>query len=235
MSAVGSDGDARARRRILIVEHESDSGAVMLGDRAEALGYELEVVTPEAGIPQSSAGSAAVVVMGASPGVNDAHIQSWFADELALLRDAHQRNVPVLGVCFGAQALAVALGGRVTPAREAEIGWFTVETCDASLVEAGPWFEWHVDAITPPPGAAVVARSRVCVQAYTIGRHLGVQFHPEVTQIEVGSWAAGEQEVLDRIGLSAEDLVAETRERAAEARARADRLFDRFLLHAGLA
>lgn len=234
MALVGSDASDQPVRRILVIEHESDSGAAMLGERALAQGFELDVVTPETGIPRSSARYAAVVAMGASPSVNDGDIRWWFEAELALLRHADENRVPILGVCFGAQALAVALGGSVNRASEPEIGWFTVDTSDESLIEAGPWFEWHVDAIVPPPEATVLATTRVCVQAFMIGPHLAVQFHPEVTEVEVGAWSADDGATLAGLGLRGDDLVAETRARSTEARRRAEQLFDRFLVHSGI-
>ena len=231
ISSMGSDVNGQPARRILVIEHESDSGAAMLGDRAIEQGFALDVVTPETGIPRSSAGYAAVVTMGASPSVNDGDIRWWFEDELALLRDADENHVPILGVCFGAQALAVALGGSVERASEPEIGWYTVETSDDSLIEPGPWFEWHVDAIAPPPEATVLAATRVCVQAFVIGPHLAVQFHPEVTEVEVGAWSADDRATLAGLGLQGDDLVDETRARSTEACRRAGQLFDRFLAH----
>ena len=216
------------------MEHESDSGASLLAERARHHGFELHVVTPTTAIPRSAAGYAAVMAMGASASVNDAAIDAWFADELALLRDADARGVPVLAVCFGAQALAVALGGSVARASRPEVGWFGVDTTRPDLIEPGPWFEWHADAITPPAAATVLATTGVCVQAYAIGPHLAVQFHPEVTTVEVGSWAAGGAPELVPLGLVGDTLVDETRRCAPEARERADRLFDRFLAYAGL-
>jgi GMP synthase-like glutamine amidotransferase len=220
--------------RILVVEHEADSGAVMLGERAAQLGFELVVATPERGIPRSAEGYTALLVMGASPSVNDEHIQEWFQDEVDMLRDADRRSIPVFGVCFGAQALAVALGGSVTRATQAEIGWFDVCSSAPDLIPPGPWMEWHVDAITPPEGAEIVATTALCVQAYTLGKHLAVQFHPEVTECEISQWAESDTETLARLGLDAASLVAETRRQLPDARVRADRLFDAFLRHGGL-
>jgi GMP synthase-like glutamine amidotransferase len=131
--------------------------------------------------------------------------------------------VPVLGVCFGAQSLAVALGGSVVRAARWERGWMAVATDDPDLVPSGPWFQWHEDAILPPPGATVVARTDLCVQAFTIGPHLAVQFHPEVTDIQVASWATDAEDP------QRDELVARTRAELPAARARAAALLDRFL------
>jgi GMP synthase (glutamine-hydrolysing) len=83
----------------------------------------------------------------------------WLARELVLLRDAADAGVPVLGICFGAQLLARALGGRAMRGQTPEIGWFPVRTRDRALVEEGRWLQWHYDTFAPPPGAALIADS----------------------------------------------------------------------------
>ena len=93
---------------------------------------------------------------------------------------ADRAGVPVLGICFGAQAMCVALGGRVEAMPDKEIGWFTVDSADEDAVPAGPWLEFHEDRCLLPAGATVLARNDSAVQAFRIGRHLAVQFHPEV-------------------------------------------------------
>lgn len=221
--------------RLLAVVHEADSGPALLGDAARNRG--IEVVEMTAGpqsvpIPTSIDGFDLLLVLGASPSVNDVGIAPWFDREIALIRDADAHNVPILGVCFGAQALAVALGGSVARATEPEIGWFEVNTTDPDLVEPGPWLEWHVDAITPPPGATTIATTKTCVQAYTVGPHVAVQFHPEVTDGNVTSWCAGDAKTVARLGLDGPGIVERTRIEVPEATLRAQRLFDRFLRRA---
>jgi GMP synthase-like glutamine amidotransferase len=216
-------------RRILAIEHESDSGPAMLAERAEELGFEVTVINAHNGVPTSIDGFDGLLVMGAVPSVNDADIQHWFQPELALLRDADAKAIPIFGVCFGAQALAVALGGSVHRAAEPEIGWFEMETTDSELVPAGPFFEWHVDAIQPPVDAIVIARTPVCVQAYRIRKHLAVQFHPEVTDVQIGEWADSDPETLAALGLSKAGLLESTATQFPAARHRANALCDHFL------
>jgi GMP synthase-like glutamine amidotransferase len=225
---------ANACRRLLVIEHESDSGPAMLAERAEELGFAVTLINAHDGVPETIDGYDALLVMGAVPSVNDADIQHWFQPEIALLRDADAKSIPIFGVCFGAQALAVALGGSVTRSLEPEIGWFVMETNDPTLVPTGPFFEWHVDAITPPPDANVIARTPVCVQAYTVRNHLAVQFHPEVTDVQVGDWADGDSEVLAALGLSKHMLLRATEAQFPAARQRANALFDSFCDRGGL-
>ena len=89
--------------------------------------------------------------------------------------------MPVLGLCYGGQVLAAVLGAEVGPAPVAELGWRAIETDDAELVPAGPWLEWHFERFCTPPGAIELARTADAPQAFRIGPHLGVQFHPEAT------------------------------------------------------
>jgi GMP synthase-like glutamine amidotransferase len=223
-----------ACKQLLVIEHESDSGPAMLADRAVAVGFEITQINAHDGVPASIAGYDALLVMGAVPSVNDAAIQTWFQPEIDLIRDADRSGVPVFGVCFGAQALAVALGGSVTRAAEPEIGWFTMETTDPKIIPPGPFFEWHVDAISPPLGATILARTSVCVQAFTIGKHLAVQFHPEVTNVEIGEWAESDAKVLGGLGLSGTIFLEQAASEFPAARDRANKLFDQFLANGGL-
>ena len=84
----------------------------------------------------------------------------WIGPERALIAGAVTAGIPVLGVCFGGQLLAQALGGEVTRATRPEIGWYLIETSDPDRIPPGPWLEWHEDAFTAPPGSEAVARSR---------------------------------------------------------------------------
>ena len=113
----------------------------------------------------------------------------WVAEEIEWLRAADAAGLPMLGICFGAQALASALGGSVHRLPKPEIGWVTVETRDADRLPAGPWMAWHEDGFTLPPLAYELASNAFGVQSFCHCRHLAVQFHPEVTAAIVADWA----------------------------------------------
>src|SRR2546423_4368836 len=130
------------------------------------------------------------------------------------LRDATEADVPILGVCFGGQILARVLGGEVFRSDKEEIGWLPIGTLQPDLVPEGPWFQWHFDVFTPPPGAMVVAENAIGAQAYVIGRSLGLQFHPEVTTDIMDSWVRTYRHELDAHGVDPDGLLAETHERA---------------------
>jgi GMP synthase-like glutamine amidotransferase len=149
--------------------------------------------------------------------------------ECALVRDAVKAGVPVLGLCYGAQVIATALGGRVAHAPEPEIGLVEVETVDESLVPSGPWWEFHLDVINPPPGSSVVARNGCGIQAFVTDKTLGVQFHPEVLPETLDDWASRYPRLVIGAGTTREDIVARARAAQDRSRRAAHHLVDAFL------
>ncbi len=152
---------------------------------------------------------------------------SWIPDEIATLRAAVAKGVPVLGLCFGGQALSVALGGGSERLERPEIGWLEIDS-DDERVPRGPWLHYHFEVMTPPPGAQELARSPAGIAAFALGPHLGVQFHPEVDAEIVKRWAQNDSE-LPTVGLTPEKLAAESARHAPAAREQAFQLFDRWL------
>jgi GMP synthase-like glutamine amidotransferase len=152
------------------------------------------------------------------------------AGELALLRAAVGADVPVLGLCFGGQALAAALGAAVERAPVPELGWVEIESDEPEVVPPGPWLSWHFDRFALPDGAVELARTPAAIQAFRHGRHLGVQFHPESTPEIVLGWAHADTERLAALGHGdGAHLIAATPDRRAAARTAAFALFDGFL------
>jgi GMP synthase-like glutamine amidotransferase len=146
-----------------------------------------------------------------------------------LMERAVEQDVAVLGVCFGGQLLAKVLGGQAFRASESEIGWIPVRTHDPELVSEGPWFQWHFDSFTTPPGARLIAETDAGPQAFVSGRHLGVQFHPEVTPEIMDGWVRIYRHELDDEGVDPDALLEETNRRAKESREASRRLLHRFV------
>jgi GMP synthase-like glutamine amidotransferase len=153
----------------------------------------------------------------------------WVANELDWIRRAVGAGVPVLGICFGAQALAVALGGSVERLPAPENAWIEVDTDDPVRIPPGPWLALHQDGITPPPLAYELARNRTGAQAFSIGRHLGVQFHPEATPPILRGWI---DDKADSLGVARERLLTQARELRRAAAAAALALFESFAAQA---
>lgn len=128
-----------------------------------------------------------VIVMGGPMSVNDESIHPWLVDEKRFLRQAMDRHVPIVGVCLGAQLIASALGARVYPGREKEIGWFDIEGLPTPSALRLPdrlrVLHWHGETFDLPRNAVHLARSAVCEnQAFQYGDNvIGLQFHLEAT------------------------------------------------------
>jgi GMP synthase-like glutamine amidotransferase len=221
--------------RALVIQHDGDAPGGLVSAWLSELGADEDVCRiPADGRSPDPRAYDLVVSLGSEKSAYDEDVP-WVGHEVALLRDAVRADVPVLGICFGSQILARALGGQALRARQSEIGWVRIHTDDPALIADGPWFQWHHDTFTPPPGAELLAASPVGPQAYTVGRSLGVQFHPEVTNEIVEEWVSLGGDQLTRHGVDAVRLLAETRERAGENRARAWRLLDAFVRWARIA
>jgi GMP synthase-like glutamine amidotransferase len=124
--------------------------------------------------------------------------------------------------------LARVLGSRLFRAERAEIGWLPVRTNDAELVSTGPWFQWHFDSFSTPPGAKLMAETDAAPQAFVSGRNLGLQFHPEVTPEIMDEWVRAYAHELEAEGVDPQGLLAETRQRAAQAKQTTWRLLNAF-------
>jgi GMP synthase-like glutamine amidotransferase len=135
-----------------------------------------------------------LAVMGGPMSVNDEVQYSWLSPELVLLREAIGAAKAVLGVCLGAQMIAKALGAKVYPAQQKEIGWFPIKRTGAqhALFDGIPVsftaLHWHGETFDLPAGAIRLAKTAVVPnQAFAARpRVLGLQFHMEATPASVG-------------------------------------------------
>jgi GMP synthase-like glutamine amidotransferase len=171
----------------------------------EAAGHTLDRwVVPVGGSPKPPTSYDAIMVFGGSMHPDQDERFAWLEREEGFLRTALEEDVPLLGVCLGAQMIARAAGAEVRPAREPEIGWYEIElTAEGradpvlgALPERASAFQWHSYTFGVPEGAVELARSPVCTQAFRAGRAWGLQFHAEVTLPMVRAWVAEEPDEL---------------------------------------
>ncbi len=180
--------------KCLVVQHVAEESAYAIGDALARGGVDLDVRRVDVGdpIPSRATGYDGIVVMGGPMSASsDAQFPSRRA-EVSLLEDALRVHLPTLGVCLGAQLLALAAGGTVRAgASGPEIGWAPValapETADDALLAGLPRhidvLHWHGDTYELPPGSVPLAGSaQYRNQAFRTGRTAwGLQFHLEVT------------------------------------------------------
>ena len=181
--------------KVLSVVHHDNAGAGVFG---EAGGELVEWMAPDGSPPPSLAGFGAVMVFGGAMHVDHEERHPWLTREKALIREAVESGMPVLGVCLGSQLVAEAAGAAPGPMPEAEIGWSVIEVTPEGEADPviGPLApsacvaQWHSYAAPLPPGGVALAVNPVCVQAFRlIDRPVwGFQFHAEVTARDFDSW-----------------------------------------------
>jgi GMP synthase-like glutamine amidotransferase len=202
--------------RALVLQHEEPTPPGHVAEWLAQHGAEVEVFRIDLEDRELDPRSYDLIVsLGSEFAVFDESL-AFVLREQRLMTKAVEADVPVLGLCFGGQMLAKVLGGRVYRGDESEIGWLPVRTKDPSLVPEGPWFQWHFDVIEAPDGAEVIAETDLGAQAFVWGRHLGLQFHPEVTPEIMDEWVRAYRHELDQEGVDPDTLLDETNAKADE-------------------
>ena len=222
--------------RVLSVTHGPSVPGGVFDEVVEAAGHELERwVVPLGGTPQPPESYGAVMVFGGSMHPDQDEQFGWLEREEGFLQEALAEDVPVIGVCLGAQMLARAAGAWVGPLPAPEIGWVEVELTPAGRVDPvlgvlpqrTDTFQWHSYTFGIPAAGTELARSAACTQAFRLGeRAWGLQFHAEVTLEMVRTWTAEET---DELPVPAEELLAATEERITEWNEHGRRLCAAFL------
>lgn len=187
----------------LVLQHGEPECAYAIGDALRAAGVAIEVCRTYAGdlVPVGCADFDGLVVMGGGMSAASDDDFPTRQAELALLADAVGRGIPTLGVCLGAQLLAVAAGGRAFPGPSGlEVAWAPIWLTGAAARDelfagAPPSFtvlHWHGDTFDLPAGAVhLVAGDRYQNQAFRVGdRAWGIQFHLEIDRDGLAAFVA---------------------------------------------
>ena len=215
--------------QILVLEHDADAPAALLVAWADSRGHKLEVISGrEPDTWPAIDDFEAVVSLGSEQSAMQSNVP-WVAREIELLARAHQRRIPVLGICFGGQALAKALGGAVARAPRREVTWRPVPSAEPELIPEGPWLFWHEDLFTLPPGARLLAGTPDEAVSFICGTSVGLQFHPEADTWCAETWLKGARPKWASYGVDERQLRDEIERYGPGARERAFDLFERLM------
>lgn len=220
--------------RALVICHEEAADPAVVGRLLVERGLDVDqhVVLPadgsgpHTGFP-SLDGYDLVLSFGSFAHAYDEDARDWVDPEVDLIRTAVERDVPFVGICFGGQLLAEALGGRVERAPVTEIGAVRIEVAPdvAGAVPAGPWFTWHEDRVVLPDDVEILGRTDVAVQLFRKGSAVGLQFHPEAERDLIDGWVSlGPDHLPD--GLTRDRLLDDWTVDERQAHANCDRLVD---------
>lgn len=207
-------------RRALAIVNERGAGLGVLDPILRELGFEVDAV---AGTDLGSVDILEpdlVVTLGSSAGVYETVHHPFISPEIALLQDRLHHRRPTLGICFGAQLIAAALGESVRPGPTREVGFRSILLTEAGRASPLRHFDgvevmqWHGDTVDLPAGATLLASSEAyAVEAFALGDWLlGVQFHPELAGAMASRWLEGDAEYAAEAGYGPERLAADIRD-----------------------
>lgn len=215
--------------KALVIANRGDDDAGHVGARLTQRGFELEIFHREGDGEVALYDVDLLVMLGSDWSVYWEQVANHVERESEAIRAAAANDLPVLGICYGGQLMSHALGGSTERAERTEIGWFDIDSDDHGLAPPGPWFEYHVDKFTPPPGADVFASTAAGPQAYRLGRMLALQFHPEVSTEIIRRWGKDAAADAAEHGIDLETVYQQSEQLAEQNRARCYALVDAFL------
>ena len=182
---------------VRIFRHVKCEGPGYLGTFLEQQQIPYEVVCIDEGVevPVDLGAISGLVFMGGGMNVTDP--LQWIQDEQSLIRKAIDHEVPVMGICLGAQLMSAAMGGTITHGPGMEIGWHRVTPVPENKLndwlkdlpdELVP-FHWHADTFSIPQGATSLLYSDCRNnQAFVYKNCIALQFHLEMTVDMVKEW-----------------------------------------------
>ena len=215
--------------RIHVVADEADKDGGYFHERLLELGAELVELDRDNLPAYATIGDTDLIfLLGSDKAAHEPKWKDAVEAESQLVRSALRAGTPVMGICYGAQLMARALGGTSWRADMPELGWQRVDTTDPILCPEGPWAQMHSDVFAPGPTSRVIGtswRGPQCIIDEAHGaRAIAWQFHPEVTAATYERWV--HEGYYGDAGIDTKDLIRQAHANAAATRNRAHALVD---------
>jgi GMP synthase (glutamine-hydrolysing) len=224
-------------KNAIAIRHVAFEDAGTLKDVLEDRGFAFQYL--EAGVDDLSPASDAdlLVVLGGPIGIYEIDRYPFIKGELAIIEAAVRKNVPVIGICLGCQALAAVLAARVYPGKQKELGWDEMtltpegKASPLGVIEGVPVLNWHGDTFDLPQGATRLASTAITPnQAFIYGPNvLALQFHVELPQRDLEKWLIGHTLELSNSKVDLGQMRAETARYAPAANEASRKLFNAWL------
>jgi GMP synthase (glutamine-hydrolysing) len=230
------------KNEVLILCHMPHEKAGTIEDALSGAGLAFRYVELFREIPESLPLDqiAGMILLGGAMNVDQTEQYPFLAKDVEWIRQAIEIQLPLMGICLGAQLIAKALGARVYPNGVKEIGWYPIEFTKAAAEDplfaqrgTRTIFQWHGDTFDLPEGTVHLAKSLQCKnQAFRYGSNAyGLQFHPEMTASMVDSWLntpSGQEELSQLDYIDPQQITALTPQELPIMQAWAGEVFGRF-------
>lgn len=206
---------------VLLIQNCSTEGFGLYESVLRRIASKVEEVHPYRDDPFPDVRSLDAVVVGGTPiSAYNFNGYPFLQREFDFLKAVLDKNIPCLGICFGAQLLSLALGGTVTQNPQKEIGVYEVELTESGKTDPSlkgfpplfPVFQWHQDTFSVPPNAELLVAGQICRnQMFRAGNAIGVQFHLEIGSKEADSWCTAYAEKLRSFGKRRDEILDEVK------------------------
>ena len=190
---------------VLVLQNSKNEGLSGLGGLLEEDGFRTKIVlAKKEKIPKVD--YSAIIILGAPESANDD--LTYLKDEMTLIQNSVEREIPVLGICLGSQLIAKAFGAKVYQGRKKEIGIYhdiefdnkSKSSIFSGINSPATVFHWHGDTFDLPQEALRLAHSKDYQnQALQIGSAVGIQFHLEATEETIRLWLGKSKDELRKV------------------------------------
>ncbi len=183
-------------KKVLAIRHVKIEHAGLLGKALSDMGYQIDYVDTSEGqlLKEPLENYSLVLVLGGYMGAYEENKYPFLSYEFKIMENALKENIPLIGICLGAQMLAKVLGSKVYKGHKKEIGVFDVKKVNNHpyfdhFPDSFKVFQWHNDTFELPKGATrIFSSDEYQNQGFVYNKAVGLQFHIEVDENMVKEW-----------------------------------------------